>query len=199
MYTGIVEALGEILAIDHHEKYRTLWVRPEFSCSGIVLGESIAINGVCLTVSADKKDSLKFDVVQETLDKTTLGSLSVGSVINIERSLLIGGRMGGHFVSGHVDHIGKIIALTKIQGSYELNIQVPIALMKFIPPKGSIAIDGMSLTIVEVGDTEFSVSLIPHTLSCTIAKFYEVGTKINIEIDLLARYLHQISIGGNHE
>lgn len=195
MYTGIVEGLGRIIAIDDLKNSKVITVQPEFICDDLKLGDSIAINGVCLTVSKLNETTFTADVVAETLAKTNLALLNVNDIINLERCLKVGDRLGGHFVSGHIDCKGKITAITPETGSYNVSIQVDKQFIKFIAPKGSVTIDGMSITIVSVINDIFTVTLIPHTLETTIAKNYQIDTKVNLEVDMLAKYLDQITSG----
>jgi len=152
------------------------------------LGESIAVNGVCLTVSAKASKGFWVDVVAETLKATTLGSLTPGCRVNLERSLRFGDRMGGHFVTGHVDGTGRILKITREGRNVSFDLEVSAGIRKFIVPKGSIAMDGISLTVQAARGKHFSIALIPHTLQVTNLGSKRAGDNVNVEVDLLARY-----------
>ena len=153
------------------------------------VGDSICVNGVCLTISNIKNGTLFFDVMAETLRVSTLSDLRIGKRINLERALKVDDRFGGHFVSGHIDGIGKIIQISPGQGSKEFKIATPPDFIQFIVPKGSIAVDGVSLTVVKVEINYFTVSLIPHTLKNSTLGIKRQGDKVNIELDILAKYV----------
>ena len=155
----------------------------------LALGDSIAVNGVCLTVTNVREDILTFDIMRETLIKTNLGTLQPKSRVNLERALKANGRIDGHFVSGHVDDLGRIIARITGENYTELRIGIKKSLMKYIAPKGSVCLDGVSLTIGEVKKTYFSVYLIPFTLEVTTLGAMKKGDKVNIETDILAKYI----------
>ena len=158
----------------------------------VKLGDSIAVNGVCLTVVEMASRSLQFDVSQETLQRTSLGQLKKGSEANLEKALAVGDRLGGHMVSGHVDGLGEVISKTASARSWQYKIKVPTELERYIAEKGSITIDGVSLTVNGVFDGGFDINIIPHTLEETIIKHYQTGTRVNLEVDLIARYLERL-------
>lgn len=156
---------------------------------GLKIGQSVALNGVCLTVTGISKSKCDFEMIEETTKKTDLGNLKVGSVVNVERSLKVGDRMEGHFVLGHVDGVGTIKKIEKKPKEIKVWFSIPKHLSRFVVQKGSIAIDGISLTVVDVKKNLFSVCLIPHTVSITNFQKKKVGDKVNIETDILGKYL----------
>ena len=189
MFTGIVESLQPVLRIQSMSAGRELVVVSPF-VADVSTGESIAVNGACLTV-VDAGTELRFQAGFETLAKTNLGELQPGDRVNLERALKFGDRLGGHLVSGHVDAVGRILERAGY-GEFELIwFSVPRELAPQLAPKGSIAIDGISLTIVDVADDRFSVMLIPHTLANTTLGFKKPGDAINLETDLLAKYVQR--------
>jgi riboflavin synthase len=191
MFTGLVEALGSIVALREEPPGKRLVVRAPQIARGTGLGESIAINGCCLTVVAIKDDTLAFQCGPETLARTNLGELQLGDGVNLERSLRIGDRLGGHFVTGHVDGVGTL-AERSDQGEWSTCwFRVPPALTAQMACKGSVAVDGVSLTLVAVEGERFSVQLIPHTLAVTTLGRRQPGDRVNIETDLLAKYVQQ--------
>ena len=160
------------------------------------VGESIAVNGVCLTAVALRADGFATDVSVETLDVTALGTLRVGSAVNLEPSLSLGERLGGHLVSGHVDCTGTVVSRTADARSVRLAFEIPAEYLRYVAKKGSICIDGVSLTINEVSGSRFELNIIPHTAAVTIMGDYAIGTVVNVEVDLVARYLERL-IGAN--
>lgn len=197
MFTGIIKTTGVITRIEKKGGD----MRMAISSSGLdwsqyEIGESIAVNGVCLTAIEFTDSGFLTDVSLETMQVTALAALSVGSRVNLEPSLRLGDRLGGHFVSGHVDCIGKLSARVGVARSVRLTFDVPAGYLRYIAKKGSVCVDGVSLTVNEVSDSAFTVNIIPHTLTGTIMADYEAGTTVNIEVDLLARYLEQLLDGG---
>lgn len=192
MFTGLVEGRGVVAAMSADGSGIDLVISPprDLPVDGTAqIGESIAINGCCLTVVALDEDRWVFQAGEETLSKTTLGRLRVGDAVNLERSLPVNGRLGGHFVQGHVDGRGAVRALT-VDGEWtHMAIEVPPPLARQMVPKGSVAVDGVSLTLVEVEPDWFSVSLIPHTLQVTTLGLRKVGDAVNIETDILGKYV----------
>ena len=156
------------------------------------LGESIAVNGVCLTAVALQEDGFDTDVSVETLDVTGLGSLSVGSTVNLEPAISLGERLGGHLVSGHVDCTGRVVARDTDARSIRLTIEIPKDYARYVAKKGSVCVDGVSLTVNEVSGNRFELNIIPHTADVTIIDDYAAGTVVNVEVDLLARYLERL-------
>lgn len=189
MFTGIIEETGVVEGISSRTNLSVLKVRARKVLKGSKQGTSIAVNGVCLTVTGINKNILKFDIMRETLLKTNLGALRPKDRVNLERALRANGRIDGHFVSGHVDDMGLIKAKITGENYTELQISTRRDLMRYIAPKGSVCLDGVSLTVGEVRKDYFSVYLIPFTLEVTTLGDMEKGTKVNIETDILAKYV----------
>ncbi|MGI9235600.1 MAG: riboflavin synthase [Woeseiaceae bacterium] len=193
MFTGIIKATGTIGAIQPQGGDVRLMVRSSgLEWSDFELGESIAVNGVCLTAVAIHSDGFDTDVSVETLDVTALGQLTVGSAVNLEPSISLGERLGGHLVSGHVDCTGVVKSRAADARSVRLEIEIPSEYGRYVARKGSVCVDGVSLTINEVSVNSFEVNIIPHTVEVTIIKTYAVGTVVNVEVDLLARYTERL-------
>jgi riboflavin synthase len=191
MFTGLVEALGTIDDVLRQGPGVRLMVSAAEIAADAAIGDSIAINGCCLTVVAREGDRLEFEAGSETLGRTNLGRLAKGSPINLERSLRVGDRLGGHFVSGHIDALATL-EQRRDEGPWSfLWFRVPAGLTRQMASKGSVAVDGVSLTLVDVEAERFSVALIPHTLSVTTLGRLQVGDFVNIETDLLAKYVQQ--------
>ena len=193
MFTGIIKAKGTITAM----KRQGGDVRLTVSSDGLpwvdyALGESIAVNGVCLTAVAFHENGFDTDVSVETLDVTALGKLSTGSSVNLEPAISLGERLGGHLVSGHVDCVGTVQSRATDARSVRLAIEIPSEYAHYVAKKGSICVDGVSLTINEVSGNTFELNIIPHTAAVTIIDDYAVGTVVNVEVDLLARYLERL-------
>jgi len=163
--------------------------------SDVALGDSIAVNGVCLTAVVLPGDGFVADVSNETLSLTSLGQLSTGSPVNLEKALTMSTRLGGHLVSGHVDGLGEVIAKSEDARSIRFSVKAPDELAKYIAHKGSITVDGTSLTVNAVSGAEFELNIVPHTAQETIMSEYEVGRKVNLEVDLVARYLERLLLG----
>jgi len=196
MFTGIIESIGKVEKIEKQSGDAKLTIQVgQLDMSDVALGDSIACNGVCLTAIAFTDNSYTADVSGETLRLTTLGKLAVGSPVNLEKALTPTTRLGGHLVSGHVDGIGEIISIRKDSRSIQYQIKAPDELAHYIAKKGSICVDGVSLTVNEISDSLFDLNLVPHTLIETTASDYQVGTKVNLEVDLLARYLERLLTG----
>jgi len=188
MFSGIVEELARVVAISASNDGATLCISSKLDISDSNIGDSICINGVCLTVISRKNNEVIFELAPETLRRSTLGELKEGDSVNLERSLKLGDRLHGHFVFGHVDGVSKIHS-KKIEGnSTRLQIAIPTGLARYIIPKGSISVSGVSLTIGEVEQGLFSVYIVPHTVSVTTLGLLEKGSSVNLEIDMLARY-----------
>ncbi len=193
MFTGIIAAIGKVKAVQSKGGDLCLQVATEqLDLSDVSLGDSVAINGVCLTVVDMGSATLNFDVSRESLECTSLGNVESGSEINLEKALAVGDRLGGHFVSGHVDGLGKLLSKQESARSVQFRIEVPAGLERYIAEKGSICIDGVSLTVNEAADNWFEVNIIPHTLQETIMNNYHIGTQVNLEVDLIARYLERL-------
>ncbi|PCJ99840.1 MAG: riboflavin synthase [Zetaproteobacteria bacterium] len=188
MFTGLVQDIGVICSLDKTRADLRIEVETQMNLSAIQLGASICCSGCCLTVVDKTNSSFLFDVSAESLSKTIIGAWEVTTRINLEPSLKVGDEVGGHFVSGHVDATTKIVEILEDGGSYRLKIAIPSSLEMFIAPKGSVTLDGISLTVNDVDDTSFYVNIIPHTWSNTTLSDRHIGDDINIEIDMLARY-----------
>lgn len=196
MFTGLVEALGTIRRVEPDGPGRRLVVAEPKMAPGLTLGESVAVNGACLTATAHDAETFHFQAGPETLRRTNLGELRPGDRVNLERSLRLGDRLGGHLVQGHVDGMGCIAERLR-QGEWELVwFACPEELARQMVPKGSVAVDGVSLTLVDVVADRFSVALIPHTLAMTTLGFKQPGSAVNLETDLLAKYVWKCLHGG---
>lgn len=196
MFTGIIEEIGVLKERRDGSHSCTLTVRCEKVLEGTKIGDSIAVNGTCLTVTKLNADSFDVDVTPETMRRTAFSIVRVGSKLNLERALRIGDRLGGHLVSGHVDFVGKLIKKEQEGNAVNLTFSVPEQWMKYILAKGSIAIDGVSLTIAKKQSNSFFVSLIPHTGEMTILLLKQIGDPVNIECDCIGKYIEQL-IGHN--
>jgi riboflavin synthase len=189
MFTGIIEHLGRVTEARRRGGLTVLTVSVEPPVAGVTVGESIALDGVCLTVTGVSGDGLSFDVVPATLARTTLGRRRPGDLVNLERSLRLGELVGGHFVLGHVDGVGRVAALRPVGGEVEMEVEVPPELTGQMLPQGSIAVDGISLTLVAVEAGRFTVALIPHTREHTNLREKQVGDLVNIETDCLGKWV----------
>ena len=189
MFTGIVEEVGVVREVGANR----LVIAAKEVLQGTKPGDSIAVNGACLTVISLNDDSFSVDVMPETLHRTNLGGLRYGDHVNLERALVVGGRVGGHLVLGHVDDIGRVVSVTPQEDSRIMQIAVPSQLMLYIAEKGFIAVDGVSLTVINVDDFSFSVSLVGYTIKHTILGEKRPGSTVNLEVDVIARYLERIN------
>ncbi len=192
MFTGIVEEMGTVVTLTHGARSATLTVSSSIIHADARLGDSIAVNGCCLTVVEIADSHLTFEAVPETLARTNLGTLQPGDKINLERSLAVGGRLGGHFVQGHIDGLGEILALTLDDNALIFEISVPEHLRRYCVEKGSVAVDGVSLTIASVLPHGFTLWTIPHTRAVTTLGIREAGDSVNIECDLLGKYIERL-------
>jgi len=192
MFTGLVEEIGAIRAMTRKGDGLLFEIAAEALLDGVKIGDSIAVDGVCLTVVRLGSASFFVDAVSETLSRTTLSTKKAGGAVNLERALAANGRFGGHFVQGHVDGLGKILSIESRPAGHWLTISLPDALADFVIEKGSIAIDGMSLTIARVQTSNISLAIIPHTWSATCMQFKKAGEQVNIEIDMVAKYVQKI-------
>lgn len=203
MFTGIIEAVGKVKRIEAVGGDSRLIVDVQsLDMSDVKLGDSIAVNGVCLTAVKFDAHSFEADVSNETVSLTTLKNLKTGSPVNLEKALLPTTRLGGHLVSGHVDGLGKVVNISNDGRSTRYTVQVPAELKRYIAVKGSICIDGTSLTVNAVNDDRFDINIVPHTQERTIIKSYKPGTEVNLEVDLVARYLESLLLhtsGENRE
>lgn len=196
MFTGIVEAVGEITACEERGGDLRLRVKTnDLDLAGLQLGDSISTNGVCLTVVEMPGDGYVADVSSETLSLTTIGDWTEGAPVNLERALTPQTHMGGHFVSGHVDGVGEVVSRQPDARSERFRLRAPRELAKYIAHKGSITVDGTSLTVNKVEGAEFELNIVPHTLEKTVIGTYKPGTRVNLEVDLIARYLERLLQG----
>ncbi|MFJ8676171.1 riboflavin synthase [Streptomyces sp. NPDC093589] len=195
MFTGIVEELGEVVAVENLGDSSRFRLRGPVVTDDAKHGDSIAVNGVCLTVVDTADGEFTADVMAETLHRSSLGALATGSRVNLERPMALGGRLGGHLVQGHVDGTGTIAA--RIPGEHWeiVKISLPGALARYVVEKGSITVDGVSLTVVDAADDHFTISLIPTTLALTTLGIKQVGDPVNLEVDVLAKYVERL-LGG---
>ncbi len=192
MFTGIIEGIGKIEKISKNTKNRSaiqMTVNLGKYAKGLKIGQSVALNGVCLTATKLSKSNCIFEMIEETTQKTDLGNLKPGDIVNIERSLKTGDRLEGHFVLGHVDGVGTIKKIQNKPKEVQIWFEVPKKLSKYVVKKGSIAVDGISLTVVDIKNNLASVCLIPHTIEITNFKTKNVGDKLNIETDILGKYI----------
>ncbi|ASK61123.1 riboflavin synthase [Virgibacillus phasianinus] len=193
MFTGIVEEKGKLINSKRESANSIqLTIQANTITSDLTIGDSIAVNGICLTVTTFSKDSFRVDVMPETIKATSLRSLTTGSPVNLERAMPANGRFGGHFVSGHIDGTGKITRKEKQENAIYYDIEVSRELQSYLLKKGSIAVDGISLTVFDVNNHTFTISLIPHTVSQTVLGEKTVGDIVNIECDMLAKYIEQM-------
>ncbi|HYR57118.1 MAG TPA: riboflavin synthase [Chthoniobacteraceae bacterium] len=192
MFTGLVETTGEIVALEIKSDRARLTVRAPAIAPEVQIGDSIAVNGCCLTAVERNAETISFDLLRETLDRTSLHGARLRSLVNLERALAAHARLGGHFVQGHVDCASEILALEPRGADHRLEIALPRDFAQYVAFKGSIAIDGISLTIAEVRDASFAVWLIPHTIAVTNLRTRRAGDRVNLEFDLLAKYVERI-------
>lgn len=196
MFTGIIQAVGVIQKVETRAGDVRLYIRTgRLDLSDVALGDSIASNGVCLTAVELPGDGFKADVSRETLDLTTLQSMQPGSKVNLEKALTLNSRLGGHLVSGHVDGVGRVLERREDARSIRFIMQAPAELAKYIAHKGSICVDGVSLTVNRVDGNRFELNIVPHTLQETIMLAYQPGQQVNLEVDLIARYLERLLTG----
>lgn len=196
MFTGIIQSVGRVARLEPRGGDLRLHVDTvDLDLADVQLGDSIAVSGVCLTAVALSARGFAADVSNETLSLTTLGALRAGDVVNLEKALRLADRLGGHLVSGHVDGVGKVVSITPDGRSLRWVFEVPASLARYIAAKGSVCIDGTSLTVNEVTDRRFGVNLIPHTVERTAFHARRVGDAVNIEVDVIARYVERL-IGG---
>ncbi|MCC3774667.1 riboflavin synthase [Streptomyces sp. UNOB3_S3] len=192
MFTGIVEELGEVVAVEELGDSSRFRLRGPLVTEGAKHGDSIAVNGVCLTVVDTADGEFTADVMAETLKRSSLGALAAGSRVNLERPMALGGRLGGHLVQGHVDGTGTIVERVPGEHWEIVKVALPAALARYVVEKGSITVDGVSLTVVEAGDDFFTISLIPTTLALTTLGVKQAGDPVNLEVDVLAKYVERL-------
>lgn len=195
MFTGIVEETGTVASFAREAAAWRLRVAARVALGGVALGDSIAVNGCCLTVAAFDGDSLSFDVLEETRRLTNFSALKPGALVNLERSLRFDGKVGGHFVTGHIDDLGQVTALEQRGADWRLEVLAPPRSGRYLIHKGSIAIDGISLTVAEVAGDALVVWLIPHTRAVTNLREKRVGDAVNLEFDLLGKYVEKLLAG----
>ncbi|MFO7547273.1 MAG: riboflavin synthase [Acidimicrobiia bacterium] len=192
MFTGIVETTGEILSVGATDGGVHLSITAPGVAEGLRVGASISVNGTCLTAVTIAVPAFEVDVVAETLARTNLGGLAAGDRVNLERAMPAGGRFDGHIVQGHIDGIGTISSITSEGSSWRMSIETPRSLLRHVVEKGSIAVDGVSLTVAAVTEIGFEVALIPHTLAETTLGDRAVGDRVNLEVDILAKYVERL-------
>ncbi|MFB7224527.1 riboflavin synthase [Streptomyces sp. NPDC056227] len=192
MFTGIVEELGEVTAVEKLDDASRFRLRGPVVTEGAKHGDSIAVNGVCLTVVDLGDGEFTADVMAETLNRSSLGALETGSRVNLERPMALGGRLGGHIVQGHVDGTGRIVERELSENWEIVKISLPAELTRYVVEKGSITVDGVSLTVVDAGPDYFTISLIPTTLALTTLGIKEPGDPVNLEVDVIAKYVERL-------
>ncbi|MCU1675690.1 MAG: ribE [Frankiales bacterium] len=192
MFTGIVETLGTVAAVERLSDAARLRITAPGVVDGLRLGDSLAVNGVCLTVAAADGDVVTADVMAQTLALTGIGDLRAGDRVNLERAMPADGRFGGHHVQGHVDATGRVLSRQPSEHWDMVTLSLPAEFIRYVVPQGSITVDGVSLTVVDVGDDRFSVSLIPETLARTTLGTRAVGETVNLEVDILAKYVERL-------
>lgn len=192
MFTGIIEEVGRVVSLKRGARSFTLKVEAQRVLEGTVVGDSIATNGVCLTVTEMGDGHFSCDVMPETVERTALSGLTTGSEVNLERALTLSTRLGGHLVAGHVDATGRVTDLRRDDTALWITISAPSEVMRYVVEKGSIAINGVSLTIARVSEQSFSVSLIPHTQGVTTLHTLRVGSVVNLESDMIVKYVEKL-------
>lgn len=192
MFTGIVEEIGSIKSVRLGAHSSVLTIQGNLIFTDLKIGDSVAVNGVCLTATSLSNQTFACDVMHETLNRSSLSAIKAGSHVNLERAMAANGRFGGHIVSGHIDGIGKIIKIQRDDNAIWYTVKTQATIMKYIVEKGSIAIDGISLTIANVWDDSFQVSIIPHTNSNTILGEKHVGDMVNLENDVIGKYVERL-------
>lgn len=198
MFTGIIEEIGTITKVSPISGGISLTIRAKKIIEDIAVNDSVCIDGVCLTVTKSDKSSFWVDAVGATLDKTTFNGIRADALVNLERSVRLSDRLGGHLVQGHVNGIGTITEIQKLGENYSVKVVIPEELERYLIKEGSIAINGISLTIATLNDNEISVSIIPHTWQNTNLKYKKVNDKVNVEIDILAKYVEKLLIKEDH-
>jgi riboflavin synthase len=192
MFSGIVEGTGKIVRLIRGADSARLTIDAGEISEGVSVSDSVSISGVCLTVVQKEGTLLSFDAIPETLHRSSLKAVNEGDYVNLERSLAVGDRIGGHFVQGHVDGTGVLRKVTPADNALILEIEVPDALLRYMVPKGSVSLDGISLTIVDVLPDAFTVWIIPHTMEITTLKYRKIGDPLNIEVDMIAKYIERL-------
>ncbi|MEC7226082.1 MAG: riboflavin synthase [Candidatus Latescibacterota bacterium] len=196
MFTGIVEEVGHVRHIARQGEFQRMQIAAQRVLEDVKMGDSINVDGVCQTVVHFDPQSFSVETVSETLSRTTLGQFQSGRPVNLERALCPGDRLGGHIVQGHVDGVGHVRSVQERQGEWRIQITAPSALHRYIAEKGSITIDGTSLTVAELSDEGFTISVIPHTFDQTVLSQRRTGDAVNLEVDVLARYIERLLAAG---
>lgn len=197
MFTGIVQGVGRIRSVEPRGGDVTMWIETgDLPLAGIEIGGSIAVNGCCLTATELEPHAFKADLSRETLSLTTAGQWQPGTAVNLEKALTAGQALGGHYVTGHVDGVGQVVGRHDDARSVRVEFEVPAELARYIARKGSVTVDGVSLTVNGASGTRFDVNLVPHTLEVTILGGYRPGSKVNLEVDIIARYLERLVAEG---
>jgi len=197
MFTGIVQGVGRIRSVQPHGGDVTMWIETDgVSLAGVEIGGSIAVNGACLTAVQLEPAAFAADLSRETLSLTTAGDWEPGTPVNLEKALTAGQALGGHYVTGHVDGVGQVIARHDDARSVRVEFEVPAELARYVARKGSICVDGVSLTVNGASGCRFDVNLVPHTLEMTILGGYQPGSRVNLEVDIIARYLERLVTEG---
>jgi riboflavin synthase len=193
MFTGIVQGVGRVRSIEPRGGDVTMWIDTgELSLAGVETGGSIAVNGCCLTAVRLEASAFAADLSRETLALTTAGDWTAGTAVNLERALTAGQALGGHYVTGHVDGVGQVVSRHDDARSVRVEFEVPPELARYVARKGSVCVDGVSLTVNGVAGRRFDVNLVPHTLAVTVLGGYRSGTRVNLEVDIIARYLERL-------
>ena len=195
MFTGIIEEIGRVCSVRKQEDGIQFGVETKALLSGLKIDNSIAVNGTCLTIVGRKQRVFTVDVVKETLSKTSLGGLHVGSHVNLERAVSLNHRLGGHLVQGHIDTTGTVLKCTALKTSWMFAIRFPKKFRKYLIPVGSISVDGVSLTVARLHADQFEVAIIPYTFEHTIFHQYKIGSKVNLEFDLIGKYIESLLNG----
>ena len=196
MFTGIVQSIGQVRSITRSNGDVALLIgAPELGLSSVAVGDSISVNGCCLTVTRLNADAFAADASVETLAVTTLGEWREGHRVNLEKALTAGQALGGHYVTGHVDGVAQVVDMISDARSVRMQFEVPVALAKYVARKGSVCVDGVSLTVNAVDGPRFGVNLIPHTLEATTLGDCRPGVRVNLEVDIIARYLERLVLG----
>lgn len=199
MFTGIIEGIGTVRAVSRRDITASFEIEADFGLEDTNVGDSISINGCCVTVTSRLGNRIWADLTDETLRTTSLGGLKVGDRLNMERALKVGGRLGGHIVQGHVDGVGKIKSFKEVSEGREIEVQIPDKLTRYVVEKGSMAIDGVSLTINKVVENSVYIRIIPHTIESTVLKFRKVGDPVNLEVDIIGKYVEKLHFLGSEE
>lgn len=192
MFSGIVEGTGKIVRLIRGADSARLTIDAGEISEGVSVSDSVSISGVCLTVVQKAGTLLSFDAIPETLHRSSLKAVNEGDYVNVERSLAVGDRIGGHFVQGHVDGTGVLRKVTPVDNALILEIEIPDDLLRYMVPKGSVSLDGISLTIVDLLPDAFTVWIIPHTMEITTLKYRKIGDPLNIEVDMIAKYIERL-------